>query len=74
MEDSSKAHLKPAAANSGSGSGKPLPSPLRHRFEAFLNDVASWERSYGKLSKIDLRFEGKVFMEPLEEAPARRSR
>jgi|SRR5690606_362590 len=36
MEDSSKAHLKPAAANSGSGSGKPLPSPLRHRFEATL--------------------------------------
>ena len=47
---------------------------FRHRFEAFLNDVASWERRYGKLAKIDLRFEDKVFMEPLEEAPARRSR
>lgn len=47
---------------------------FRHRFEAFVNDVASWERRYGKLAKIDLRFEDKVFMEPLQEAPARRSR
>lgn len=47
---------------------------FRHRFEAFLNDVASWERRYGKLAKIDLRFEEKVFMEPLQEEPVRRSR
>jgi hypothetical protein len=48
---------------------------FRHRFEAFLSDVAIWERSYGKLAKIDLRFEGKVFAEPLQDAPAeRRSR
>jgi cell division protein FtsQ len=47
---------------------------FRHRFETFLNDVASWERRYGKLAKIDLRFEDKVFMDPLQEAPARRSR
>ncbi len=46
---------------------------FRHRFEAFLNDVASWERRYGKLAKIDLRFEDKVFMEPVQE-PARGSR
>lgn len=44
---------------------------FRHRFEAFLNDVASWERRYGKLAKIDLRFEDKVFMEPVQEPPAR---
>lgn len=47
---------------------------FRRRFEAFLHDVASWERRYGKLAKIDLRFEDKVFMEPVQEAPARRSR
>lgn len=46
---------------------------FRHRFEAFLSDVASWQRRYGKLAKIDLRFEDKVFMEPVQE-PARRSR
>jgi cell division protein FtsQ len=39
---------------------------FRHRFEAFVTNVASWERTYGKLAKIDLRFEDKVFMEPLE--------
>ena len=36
MEDSSKAHLKPVAAGSTAGSGKPLPSPLRHRFESSM--------------------------------------
>ena len=48
---------------------------FRHRFEAFLDGVASWEKTYGKLSKIDLRFEDKVFGEPLQDEPAnRRSR
>jgi cell division protein FtsQ len=47
---------------------------FRHRFEAFLDGVASWERIYGKLAKIDLRFEDKVFGEPLQDAPASRRR
>ncbi len=42
---------------------------FRHRFEAFLSGVAGWERSYGRLAKIDLRFAEKVFMEPVEESP-----
>lgn len=48
---------------------------FRHRFEAFLKDVDSWEKRYGKLAKIDLRFADKVFMEPLGEVKdSRRSR
>lgn len=48
---------------------------FRHRFEAFLNNVSSWERTYGKLAKIDLRFEDKIFMEPLgAEAPGQQRR
>ena len=45
---------------------------FRHRFEAFLDGVAGWEKTYGKLAKIDLRFEDKVFAEPLQDAPAKR--
>jgi cell division septal protein FtsQ len=48
---------------------------FRHRFEAFLDGVAGWEKTYGKLAKVDLRFEDKVFGERLQDAPAdRRSR
>jgi cell division protein FtsQ len=45
---------------------------FRHRFEAFLDGVAGWEKTYGKLARVDLRFEDKVFGERLPDAPASR--
>lgn len=47
---------------------------FRHRFDAFLTNVASWEKTYGKLAKIDLRFEDKVFMEALEDVASGQQR